>query len=224
MTRPLVRNFVSYPKSGRTWIRYALSNLGVEGGVQFHHDGFEFNDGAMPPHDFDLRTRLERYADVDRLVYLERDPRDVMVSLYFQVTGRFKDFFNYEGDLSQFIRDDYFGAENLERFRQLWAEIVANRKFLAISYEECHQNMAESLRRMLAYYEFPVDEQRLANAVEDSDFAHMQRIEALGTFPHPWLRPRQGSLKVRQGRMGGFRDILAAEDIRYLNDVFALSD
>ena len=77
---------------------------------EFHHDGFEFNDGAKPPHDFNQANRLSTYAKIDRLVYLERDPRDVMVSLYFQVTKRFKDFFRYEEDISTFIRDDYFGA------------------------------------------------------------------------------------------------------------------
>jgi hypothetical protein len=54
--------------------------------VRFHHDGFEYNDGARPPLDFDFAARLRRSAHVDRIVYLHRDPRDVMVSLFFQVT------------------------------------------------------------------------------------------------------------------------------------------
>ena len=91
----MIREFVSFPKSGRTWIRYLLGQLGVDREIAFHHDRFEFNDGAKPAHDFDLASRLAHYRNVDRLVYLERDPRDVMVSLYHQVTGRFREFFGY---------------------------------------------------------------------------------------------------------------------------------
>ena len=36
------RQFVSYPKSGRTWIRYILTQLGLDPHIQFHHDRFEF--------------------------------------------------------------------------------------------------------------------------------------------------------------------------------------
>src|ERR1700704_240791 len=117
------RHFVSYPKSGRSWIRYILAQLDLDRHIQFHHDQFEFNDGTRPQHDFDLARRLRDYAPVEKLVYLQRDPRDVMVSLYFQVTGRFRDLFGYEGNLSEFIWDDYFGAQILRQFRGMWLEI-----------------------------------------------------------------------------------------------------
>src|SRR5215471_14103917 len=116
----MIREFVSFPKSGRTWIRYILTQLGCASLIHFHHDTFEFNDATKPAPNFNLDDRLRHYAQVDRVVYLERDPRDVMVSLYFQVTGRFRDFFEYSGDLSQFIRDDYFGASMLKAFRDIW--------------------------------------------------------------------------------------------------------
>src|SRR5262245_27338651 len=101
---------ISFPKSGRTWLRYMLTVLGHEGAVAFQHDGFEFNDGALPAHDFSLERRLAQYGVGDKIIYMDRDPRDVIVSLYYQVTGRFRDFFGYQGDVSAFIRDPYFGA------------------------------------------------------------------------------------------------------------------
>src|SRR5258705_10176687 len=107
------RQFVSYPKSGRTWIRYVLSLLGVADQIRFHHDTFEFNNPAKPAPNLDFEERFQRYRSVEKIVYLYRDPRDVMVSLYFQVTGRFKDFFGYEGTISDFIRDEYFGRMHL---------------------------------------------------------------------------------------------------------------
>lgn len=218
----MLRHFVSYPKSGRTWIRYIFAQLGVEQLVTFHHDGFEFNDGAKPPHDFDLTGRLARYSHVDRLVFLDRDPRDVMVSLYSQITGRFRDLFAYNGNPSDFLRDDYFGATNLKRFREMWKQITGSHGFLVVSYEACHTDTEQTVHKILDYYDLAVAPQRVSYAVRNATFQRMREVEQASMFPHAWLRPRNGSLKVRRGRVGGFRDALCAEDVAYLNGVFNL--
>jgi Sulfotransferase domain len=214
------RHFISYPKSGRSWLRYILAQLGHEPLVRFQHDGFEFNDGAKPALDFSLAARLARYAEADRLVYLERDPRDVMVSLYFQVTGRFRDFFGYTGTISDFIRDDYFGADNLRRFRDLWHEIAVRREVLVVTYEGCHADMPGTARRVLQYYGLSIVEPLLAGAVANAQFDRMRQLERSGLYPQPWLRLRNGAAKVRAGQVGGFRTALAAEDIAYLDRAF----
>ncbi|SHF57832.1 Methyltransferase domain-containing protein [Desulfacinum infernum DSM 9756] len=223
-TRPLSRHFVSYPKSGRTWVRYILNQLKVDNQIVFHHDGFEFNDGSCPPHDFDVEKRIRRYACVDCLVYLERDPRDIMVSLYAQISGRFKEFFNYTGSISDFIRDPYFGAQNLERYRNIWNHMVERFGFLKITYEECHQDMQSVIARVLDYYGFSVPGNAISEAVENAEFAKMKRLEQSKVFPHPWLKPRNNAPKVRKGKIGGFREELSQEDIQYLNQIFSLAD
>lgn len=219
----MIRQFVSYPKSGRTWIRYILVQLGFEHHIIFHHDTFEFNDGNCPPHNFDINQRLlQTSITIDKLVYLERDPRDVIVSLYFQVTGRFKDFYNYQGNISQFIRDDYFGAYNLHKFREMWTCIAKKNNYLVVSYEECHQNMFEVLSKILDYYVLSFNPQNLVQAIENAEFSRMKQLEKSEQFPHPWLRPRQGSPKVRLGKVGGFRLTLDEDDICYLNNIFKM--
>jgi len=214
------RQFVSYPKSGRSWIRFILSQLDCEQLILFHHDRFEFNDGSRPPHCFSISSRLDRYAETEKLVYLDRDPRDVMVSLYHQITGRFSDFFGYRGNLSEFIRDDYFGAANLRRFRDMWEVIVNRRGFLKISYEACHLDINNVLRRILSYYEVEVSQVQLSEAIAKASLANMKKIEASNEFAEPWLRYRNGSPKVRQGKVGGFREILIEADIEFLNEIF----
>jgi len=218
--RPLVRHFVSYPKSGRTWIRYALSLLGVADQVRFHHDTFEFNDAAKPWPNLDIVQRLERYRAVDKIVYLRRDPRDIVVSLYFQVTGRFKDFFGYSGTMSEFIRDQYFGAAMLQKFGAQWAEVCRRRDVLQIRYEDCQEDFEAVLRAVLSYYEMPIDDPAIVDACRQATFDRMQEVEAQGTFPMPWLRPRNNALKVRRGLVGGFRDYLTDADVAYLAGVF----
>ncbi|MBB2974184.1 sulfotransferase domain-containing protein [Mesorhizobium sp. RMAD-H1] len=217
---PLSRHFISYPKSGRTWIRFMLAQLDQADPIRFHHDGFEFNDGSLPPHDFSVQERLERYGKVDRIVYLERDPRDVMVSLYHQVTGRFRDFFNYQGTISDFIRDPYFGAHNLARFRAMWEQLCRQPNVLKITYEDCHRDSAQTLAKVLEFFELDASAADIARAVEAGSFDKMKELESSDQFPLPWLRPRNGAPKVRKGEVGGFRDSLASQDIAFLNDAF----
>jgi hypothetical protein len=187
------RQFISFPKSGRTWLRYALTQLGVADKICFHHDGFEYNDGTNPPLDFDYSKRLARYNYSNRIVYLHRDPRDVMVSLFYQITGRFAEFFNFHGTISEFMRDPYFGAENLQRCRCQWAALCEDGRALAISYEACH-----------------------------ADFPRMKAVEQSGEFGECWLQLRNAEPKVRRGRIGSFIDDLAPADIAYLDTIFFL--
>ena len=214
------RHFVSYPKSGRTWIRYIFAQLSLEQQILFHHDRFEFSDCVKLPHNFNLSERLAQYSKVEKLVYLDRDPRDVMVSLYFQITGRMRDVFEYQGSISEFLRDDYFGAHNLKHFRKMWAEITAQMGFLRISYEECHQDIEGTIRRILTYYDLAVNPLPLSQAIANADFKPMKDLEQSGKFPEPWLKPRNNAPKVREGRIGGFRNSLTDDDIAYLNDLF----
>lgn len=216
------RQFISYPKSGRTWIRYILSRLGCDERVSFHHDRFEFNDGARPPHDFDLQARLARYPRGAKIVYLERDPRDVIVSLYHQVTGRFRDYFEYGGSISDFIRDPYFGVEPLRSFQAMWADILTQRDFLTVTYEECHRDTALTVGRILDYYGLAFPAAQIQAAIDASTFAQMKKAAEVATAEQPWLRPRNASPKTRRGQVGGFRTELSAEDVAFVNGAFGL--
>lgn len=212
--------FVSYPKSGRTWIRYMLRLLEMDHLLTFHHDGFEFNSRDHAPHDFDRISRRDRIAAVDGVIYLSRNPGDVLVSLYHQITGRFVDIFGYRGTVSDFIRDDYFGAQPLRQFRDMWAELGADSKCLVCSYEDFHRNTERSLMRLLDFVQVPVSQQRLQAVVSQAQFNRMQAVELSGAFSDPWLRPRNGALKVRSGRAGAYRLAFDANDLRYLEGVF----
>lgn len=216
-----MRQFISYPKSGRSWLRYALTRLGIANSILFHHDGCEFNDGAKPPHDFEYVKRLERFDRSTRVVYLHRDPRDTLVSLFHQVTGRFSDRFNYKGTISEFIRDPYFGAANLQRFRCQWSALCADGRALPISYEACHADFKAILGTVVSYYGFEIEENALIAAAIAADFDHMKAIEKMGSVGRPWLQLRNGSPKVRRGKVGGYIDELPTDDIDYLDDLFS---
>lgn len=218
------RQFISFPKSGRTWIRYILVQLGIEQDIFFHHDHFEFNDGDLPEHNFDLDMRLKKYRNVDKIVYLQRDPRDVMVSLFFQVTGRFKEFFLFDENVSAFIRHEYFGADVLHKFRLMWHEISNLPNVLVVNYEDCHEDMTSVIKKIVSFYEYDISDQKIAEAVHNSSIDKMRRVEKEGGFSKPWLLPKNGSFKVRKGKRGGYKEELKGEDVLYLNGVFCIKD
>lgn len=213
------RQFVSYPKSGRSWIRYVLHLLGLESEIRFHHDGCEFSDPSKPPLALDFAARLSGYTNGGRVVYLRRDPRDVMVSLYFQIKGRMRDVFDFEGDISAFIRDEYFGAANLLEFDRQWRELSRRGLALCVNYEECHEDLAGVLRRTLAWYELDVNDQALRAACAGASFQNMRAVELSGEFGEPWLQPRNGATKTRRGVVGGYLDYLSAADIAFLQNL-----
>jgi Sulfotransferase domain len=218
------RELISYPKSGRSRLRYGLYHLGLDREIRFHHDGFEFNDAAKPVHNFSVESRLQRLAPADRVVFLRRDPRDVLVSLYHQVTGRFRDFFRYPGTLADFIRDPYFGAEVLREFYAMWDAICAQRDVLVVRYEECAVDAAAVFARVGSYFGFELPLNQWQSAADASSFENMKRVEESGEFEKGWLKKRNGHAKVRRGKVGGFVEALPPADVTYLNGIFGLKN
>lgn len=201
-----------------------LACLDLTGELRFTHDGFEFNDGAKPEHNFDVQARLRRYDSVDKLAYLERDPRDVMLSLFHQVTGRFKNIFDYQGSLSDFIRDDYFGAANLQKFREIWDSVAGSRNYFTLRYEECHSDSATVLSNLVKYYGFEASPADVSSAALKGNFNAMKAVEEADAFPAPWLRVRNNHPKMRSGKIGGYASAFSESDQRYLRSIFHLRE
>lgn len=111
-----------------------------------------------------------------RIILLVRDPRDVMVSYYFQQSKRDK---NYQGTISNFIRDDKFGIHKLLRFNSL---IYENRHwakdFMLLSYEEIQADTVGCLTKMLVFMGVVVPQPGVAEAaVAFSSFNNTKQLE-----------------------------------------------
>ena len=103
---------ISHPKSGRTWLRLMLDQLGI-GGVRFSHAGSTEEASITSRR---LRHGV-RWWNGKRVLLLIRDPRDTAVSFYFQATRRSH---VYSGKLGDFLRDPRFGIERIIQFDLLW--------------------------------------------------------------------------------------------------------
>jgi hypothetical protein len=230
---------VSFPKCGRTWLRVMIGKAlcdryGLDSSVMldelkvteaagiiptlYTHDGSSNMEGR---HWKDLTQDKSSFQD-KKVIFLLRDPRDVVVSCFFQATKR-KGLYN--GTISDFIRDDHYGIRKIVIFYNHWYEAREIPKdMLVLSYERMSEDPASSLRKALEFMgATEITDAIITNAVEFSRFDNMQKMEAEGQFESRKLRPADAndleSFKVRRGKVGGFVDYLSDADQQYCNNV-----
>jgi hypothetical protein len=233
--------FVSYPKSGRTWLRamvgkalcdryglperlllktYLLTSKAGLRRTRWWHDG---SDIAFAYPSDRLPTSKRRYRS-KTIVLVIRNVKDTLVSSYFQATKRVNVF---DGSLSEFIRDDRFGAKKILTFYNLWhASQSVPRAFHLVRYEDLHRDPRAGLRQALDVVGADVaGESILDRAIEYASFDRMKEMERGKTFDNPVLRASdqqdEDSFKVRRGVVRGYVDYLSEEDVRYIDGVIA---
>jgi len=207
---------VSHPKSGRTWLRVMLDEVGIP--FECTHDGVT----AARPFDQLTPCRRKMYRQKP-VVFVYRDPRDTVVSYFFQRTLRTQ---RYEGTMSEFIRDPHFGIEKIIRFNLAWAQLGPDLPaFLPVSYETLRVGPAAMMRSIVDFINAVVSDVELDQVCANNTFEKMRTREATGAYNDRYrrmLRPASNdpeSFKVRRGKIAGFTDYLTPEDITYCDDI-----
>ncbi len=217
---PTAAAVVSFPKSGRTWLRVMLDQLAVRCG--YHHD----QSGQKAAVPFERMNVPGAKFNGRRVVFLSRDPRDALVSGYFHVTRRHQ---GYQDDLSSFIRDSRHGIEKVARFNLAWRMRPPVGSLVhRVTYEELMADTFRGLTEILKHLDVERTPETIRQVVSDNTFERMRAREATGIYA-----PRYGSklmpgdpadeesFKVRKGKVGGYRDYLSAEDVSYCDSVLA---
>lgn len=219
---------ISFPASGRTWLMVMLEMLGLS--LRYTHDGTGHRAKRYQhelDHDGSAYHRM-------KIILLVRDPRDVVVSGFFEASKRLpgaRADQRFEGTLQEFVRDPRHGIEKIVRFYEVWDRIVKrdDNDILLIMYEDMKKNVAHELRRILHFLEIhTISERQISDAVEGASFENMKRKEARGTFSNQYgglLTPGDPddpeSFKTRKGKVGGHTEYLTDEDLFYCNRVMS---
>jgi hypothetical protein len=232
---------ISYPKSGRTWLRaligrYLSSRYGIPDDdmlstervtrasglptVSFSHDTSALKNGMRYQ---DLSPDRAMYAD-KKVILLGRGIKDTLVSSYFQATKRIRVF---EGSISEFIRSERFGIRKMLAFYGIW---LRNRhvpeSFLFIRYEDLHANPAGTMKKVLVFIgEVDIDEDLLEASIEYCSFESLRKLEERNAFKTGILNPVNDgdpdSFKVRKGSVGGYTEHLSEEDVEFIDELIA---
>ncbi len=231
-SRPVLRSpkpddvwLISFPRSGVTWLSFLLANLMVRYCKKDIKVNFETIYNIVPdihykksdipenskfaPFPRVIKSHSEYLSDYKRVIYLIRDPRDVMVSYYDYLTKRingprFKDF-------SEFIRDKSYGIVAWCKHLKSWM----NRWDIIIRYEDFKKNPFVQLRKISSFLAINnIVESDIKFAVEKSSFKNMQLMER-----------KEGMVKskdfkknfvfMRQGKIGVWKDLFNESDSEY---------
>ncbi|VVT22481.1 Sulfotransferase [Sphingomonas sp. EC-HK361] len=223
---------VSYPKSGRTWLRFLLSCYFAEVAKLGFEPDLITTFRVLPNFDRDPVRGIGAFAwggtaqrlplilvshlgfaarlFLDRsVIFLVRDPRDVIVSAYFHATRHKKVF---AGDIDAFLDNPTYGLPALFRFLNGWAGGLAARRHILVSYEEMLDGSEETVGAILRFVGVPVDGEALRRAIAAARFDRMRDKERDQGIPgHDYDRGDAQSMRMRSGKAGGFDELLTPE-------------
>ncbi len=181
--------FVSYPRSGITWICFLLANimvekLGLDIEVNFFNiHGFvpDIHQGQDIPLDIGffpfkrmIKSHAHFHSGYKNIIYILRDPRNVMVSYYeFKLgLGEFK------GNISSFIKDNKFGITAWSDHVQSWINgVIPGTRFRILKYEDFHSSPEKTVMSIANLIGALLTNDELKRVIKNSSFKNMQKSE-----------------------------------------------
>jgi hypothetical protein len=172
----------------------------------------------------------------EKIIFLHRDPRDVVVSMFYEFTKRQLPILDQEQrakyearglipplTLTEFVRSPRFGIEKTILFN-----IACKEKLNAhvLSYEDLSANPADQINKLIKYLEIDRSLDQVNSAVVENNFSSMKKREATGDIPAnmagrlgPTDPSDPNSYKVRKGVVGGWAGELDIDTQNYVNEI-----
>lgn len=217
---------VSFPKSGATWIDFLLANTNIimsniDREVTFYnvhhfvpdiHDSIDLSPVVLTFPGFRFIKSHSPYNPLYKnVIYVVRDPRDVLVSYYYFMKG----LGGYSGSLSQLIRSEMYGISAWLKHVEGWIDnSPASLPFFMIKYEDLKLNAESELFKVYEQLGYVIPDSILSKAVEMSSFSNMKVAEKKLNYGG---RPVTNNFKfMRKGVSGEGKDEISASDHEYI--------
>jgi len=212
----------SYPRSGNAWTRFLVGNLIYSEPVTFANVEDRLPEIYLHSNRELLRLSRPRvlksheYFDprYRKIIYIVRDPRDVMVSMYHysMKRGEVPDKYPIEefvrlGLAGEFFEDWATWEEHVNSWR---ATRSTRSVFLFLRYEDMLADPERELEKVAEFMNIDPTPERLARAVKFSGADHMRNLEKQQS--RQWKltkKTRQDIPFVREARSGGWKDQLS---------------
>lgn len=226
---------ISFPKCGRTWLRVMLSHYLVN---HFELDQTEWietqaianNRRDIPriyfTHDDNPHNKRADQLNADKksykknkIIFLVRDPRDVLVSIFHHKKFRSK---NFNGSLSDYLKQHVGSLDSILSFYNIW---FSNRhipqQFILIKYENFHSNPFLELKNVLEFCGIEnLDDQKIHEAIHFAQFSNMRKMEKSDS-QNKKLKPvdleNLSSFKTRKGKVGDYKNQFSDSEITFID-------
>lgn len=222
---------VSYPKSGRTWVRFLIANYLSGNQCDFMNSylivpGIDYNPEQcinLPRPRF-IQSHWTFTPEFKKVIFIVRDGRDVAVSYYFHLIK-----FKILPKDTSFA--DYLAMFNQGSFDQFspWGNYVeswlnnAPKEFLLIKYEDLKKNAVKELTKMIEFAGLPVNEEAVVEAVKASSFETMKGHEQSGKLYEELEKTDLSIPHIRQGKVGSYKDYFDEERLAEFNNCHRLA-
>lgn len=217
---------VCYPKSGSNWVRFLIANLlrpQEPVTLLSAEEVIPFVDAAPKRH-FDrmprprlIKSHYPFHHLYKKVIYVVRDPRDVVVSQYFYHLKRryIDDGYSMDRFAARFVAGEVCSYGS-------WGEHVASwlgarsgdPNFLLIRYEDLLKQTIVELSRIAGLLRIKTSAEQLSAAVELSSADRMRKLEKVeGAMWNPTRGTRQDISFIRAAREGQWDTVLRDSSI-----------
>ena len=225
---------VSFPRSGNTWTRFLVCNLinpddpvnfaQLESRIPEIYDVTDRNLRAFP------RPRIIKSHECfdpryKKIVYIVRDPRDVLISYYeFQLKRR---VISEELSLEDFV--PRFIESEIEPKTGSWRDHVVSwtatrggqKNFLLLRYEDMLADTQKESTKIASFLGLDSSPERIARAVALSSADRMRKLEKEQS--RQWKetkKTRQDKPFVRKAASGGWKTILSERAVAQIESAW----
>lgn len=223
-----------FPKSGNTWMQNLLS--GVLFGISTELLPDRLTQDLVP--DVHYKKYYKRFLDFNcfkthnlpkknykRVIYLVRDPRDVIVSYYHFLKNLGKDV-----DFKNMIISENGELSQWKAHVNKWKENPYNSEIMILKYEDLLINSMREMKRVTKFINIERSDEVLFRAIDGNTFEKMRKKEDTMGFDNDVSRDTWKSYSnfFRKGKRGSHKEeltkelielieIRAFEEMEYLN-------
>lgn len=216
---------VGYPKSGNTWLQFQLACLVAE---SINDVDYNTIHGFVPDTHHVDNTNLKKLArprimknhglyteKFNKVIYIVRDPRDVVVSYYYHHL-KLKTFgrdYTLDAYVAEFIKGNGFGSWG-EHVEGWLSHRLEKPGFLVVRYEDLKKDNEKSLNSIIRFIGEEAGKYNIQGIIDHCSFSSMKSYEKDQVMSQAkFSKTRQDMQFVRSGKSGGWRDELSEESV-----------
>ncbi len=222
--RPSDVFIVTYPKSGTTWLSFLIAHfLKPEDAELTLKNLYDYVPGIVieslendPIQQFGSLPDPRIFANhsvytpgFPRVIYVLRDPRDVLLSCWHGHRLLIKDF---NLSLKEYLLLENHWPCSWAQHVEDWIFKYKHPRLLLIRFEDAKRNTPKVLKQVLDFIGLDHDDHRIEKAVQASSFDRMRSLEENSGMMIPVNGARDERF-MRRGKVEGWRDELDPESL-----------